>query len=111
MPAGGVPGGAARLRGRSCRAQGGGRRARETGSREEQARAAEVRAGERHWESSVPLRPPRTRCGSGSCGPAARAPTSNFPGAALSPGRGAEAAANRREAQRAHPQPQRAGGV
>lgn len=39
-----------------------------------------MRAGERHRESSVPLRPPRTRCGSGSRGPAARAPTSNFPG-------------------------------
>lgn len=71
-----------------------------------------MRTGERPRELSAELwQSRRTRCGSGSRGPAARAPTSNFPGAARRPGRGAEAAANPREAQRAHPQPQRAGGV
>lgn len=109
-PAGGVPGGAARLGGRSCGAQGGGGRARETGSREEQAGAAKVRTGERPRGFSARLwQPRRSRCGSGSRGPAARAPTSNFPGAARHPGRGAEAAANR--ARLSAPTPSRSGPV
>lgn len=109
-PAGGVPGGEARLGGRSCGAQDGGGRARETGSREEQAAAAKVRTGERPRELSAGLwQPRRTRCGSGSRGPAARAPTSNFPGAARRPGRGAEAVANPRKLSA--PTPSRSGPV
>lgn len=88
--AGGEPGGAARPGGRSCGARGGGGGSRETGSRVERTAVA----GEEARRPSAPEKPSgrssrgEHRSKSRSRGPAARAPTSNFPGAARRPGAG-----------------------
>lgn len=87
---------------------------RETGSREEEAGAARRAEAGGRGQPSAPGSPfgpcvrSEPRCGSRRLGLAARAPTSNFPGAARSRGAGDSAATNGREAPAPPPPPQHA---